>query len=89
MDDRIRAESEARLFSAAASASKDDLSPTPPSSPEQNFSHPSPPTLYSVLATPDFPEAKVWEVGSVEAGEIEAESARLHHSSPIQMYGWH
>jgi hypothetical protein len=88
MDDRLRAESEARLFSAAASASKEDLFPSPPSSP--HFSLPSPPPLYSALASPDLPEARIWEVDSVEAAEIEKDAARLRRgASPIQGYGWH
>jgi len=88
-DARRRAETKARLFSAAESASTSfretegtDQDRWPPSFSSPVFSS-------SELASPDLPDlpdARVWEVGSDEADRIEAEHARLHRPPPIQRY---
>ncbi|KAK4449455.1 hypothetical protein QBC34DRAFT_380268 [Podospora aff. communis PSN243] len=83
MDDRLRAESEARLFAAAAAASgsrpraasvSSNEDETPPTPRGAHFSAISPPTSSAdVWVSPKLPQAVVWEVSSVEADEIEAE----------------
>jgi hypothetical protein len=89
MDDRLRAETEARLFAAAAAAhgrpraasvssNEDDTPPTPRAA---RFSAYSPETSSSdVYVSPKLPQAVVWEVSSSEAAEIEAENASRRRS---------
>ncbi|KAK0633411.1 hypothetical protein B0T14DRAFT_550683 [Immersiella caudata] len=99
MDDRLRAETEARLFAAAAAAhdrpraasvssNEDDTPPTPRAA---IFSAYSPSSSSSdVYVSPKLPQAVIWEVSSAEAAEIEAENASRH--SPCRRFdhlgGW-